>query len=198
MNAVELIQSLAGLLVAVGGLVGLVKVAGGLWERAQLRKGVERIADIIDQAEICERLKARLEDCERVVFLAVHNSGDVIKPGVVLKTSVISETISVGKLPSKRESWKNVSPDDQYTRLLQSLYVNGSKVVRTRELPERCILRNMYASEGVVGSVVVRVNQSKRIFHYLSCNFVADEMHEPTDAEMGAIQSAASELRGLL
>jgi hypothetical protein len=179
LNWTSIIVALIGLL--SGG--GLTKIIMTLIEKINTIKSKTAFEDI---SKIYDSMQNILDKTimKRILVFASHNSGQEIKAGVKLYTSVFYEKLN-SPFKSVKHEYQDVPLDADYINMLIEIMTKGRIIIRTQDMPHG-LLKAIYEQEGVKLSKVLYLTDSKRKkVWYMSCS---------TDEDISEITKYESEL----
>jgi len=109
-------------------------------------------------------------DALRVVVLCTENGGGVPRTGKPLYSSILYEVKKNHLSPDLKTTWQKQLVDEHYVSLLLEVHTKHQAILKTEEMPEG-ILKDLYVSEEVEGSLVFGITVANDRFYYLSLTY---------------------------
>jgi len=184
LNWTSILVALIGLL-SGGGLTKIILELIDKINTSKSRTAFEDISKIYDSMQnILDKTQMK-----RILIFASHNSGQEIKAGVKLYTSVFYEKLN-SPFKSVKQEYQDVPLDADYVNMLVEIMTKGEIIVHTNKI-QNGLLKAIYDQEGVKLSIVLYLTDSKRKkVWYMSCS-TNEDTSELTKYESELIKKEA-------
>lgn len=190
-------------------LLGAVIGGGGIWkafaqlqavvESSKLRKESRKVqanhVGVMRQGWVLEDLVEHTR-AGRAVLLYTHNGDGKVRPGSPIYSSVFDERCADG-VPRIRDRWNGQELDGEYRDLVGRLAWSDPYIRIQTERMKACDLRNLYETDKVVGSKVIRLGFTPKRMYYLSLNFFGPDSFPASPQERDTIRACVQRLQRL-
>lgn len=167
-----------------GGALRLVQAIRSAQLESRTRRLPDVTAAVLDIYSTLHTLQ-RATGAGRVLVLRASNGGNRPHPAKPLYISILYET--TGGLTLVRDDWDKRQVDEEYIGLLARLLDEEIVQLTTAEMAPG-LLRDVYTSDGVIGSKVALVSVAEEHMIYLS---VVYDRPRPMDPDSSARRRAA-------
>lgn len=174
---IAIITVIVGPLIGVGGKV--------LWDWWKNRKALseeernKKMGLYITQLSKLHGLQEDCRDklkCSRAIILKAENGGGIPKEGHQIYSSILWETTDSETSPL-RDSWQRQPVDKEYSDLLQKVYVEKYVLLET-EKQKNSMQKNLYKSNRIEKSEVIKLYIDNNKLIYLSLNYLLEKDHD--------------------
>jgi len=178
----------------LGAIFGILR-RGWLWFRNSRAKAqIHKV--LIRKYTLYDILQSTLNYVggQRGLLLRLENNGNVPEVTGVLYSTIIEEAYNP-PLKSVKQVWQKRLVDIEYIKMIL-LMGKGESCVLTEEMPDECMLKDLYLANGINCAEIKYVATTNKYMYYISFSFTEPKKLNP--AERDSLNSLVNSIRDLI